>query len=148
MSSSLQHTRLSYSSPGVCSNSCPLSQWCHPIIIYSVASFSSCPQSFSASRYFPMSQLLVSGGRSIGLSASALVLLMNIQDWIPLGLTSCISLLNKGLLRVLSNTRVWRHQIFGTELFFHVQLAHPYMTTGKTIALTRWIFVSKTMSAF
>ena len=82
-------------SPGVCSNSCPLSQWCHPTISYSVIPFSSCLQSFPALRSFPMSELFTSGGQSIGASAS--VLPMNIQGWFPLGLTCLIPLLPKGL---------------------------------------------------
>ena len=79
-------------SPGACSNSCPLSQWCHLTISYSVTLFSSCPQSFPTSRSFPMSWLFASGGQSIGISASASVLLLNIEDWLPLGLTGLISL--------------------------------------------------------
>ena len=96
----LQHSRLSYSSlsPGVCSNSRPLSRWCHPTISSSVAPFSSCPQSSPASGSFPVSQLFTSSGQSIGASASALVLLMNIQDWLPLGLTGVISLLSNAIL--------------------------------------------------
>ena len=102
----LQHTRLSHpsSSPEVCSNSCPLSQWCHPTISPSVVSFSSCPQSFPASGSFPMSQFFILGGQSTRVSASASILSMNIQDWFPLGWTGCISLLSKELSRVFSNT--------------------------------------------
>ena len=85
------------SSPGVCSNLCPLSQWCHPAISSSILPFSSCLQSFPDSRSFPMSQLFVSGGQSVGISASASVLPMNIQDWFPLGLAGWISLQSKGL---------------------------------------------------
>ena len=80
-------------SPGACPNSCPLSQWCHPTISSSVVSFCSCPQSLPASGFFPVSQLLTSGGQSIGVSASASVLPMNIQDWFPLVLTGVIALL-------------------------------------------------------
>ena len=100
----LQHAMLPCpsSSPRVCSNSCPLSQWYHPIISFSVAPFSSFPQSFLASGSFPMSQLFTSGCQSIGTSASALVLPVNIQGWFPLGLTGLISLLSRGLLRVFS----------------------------------------------
>ena len=89
----LQHARLPCPSlsPGVCSNSCPLSQWCHPTISSSVAPFSSCSQSFTASGSFPMSRLSASGGQSIGSLASTSVLPMNIQDWFPLGLTGLIS---------------------------------------------------------
>ena len=88
-------------SPGVCSGSCPSSQWCHPTILSSVVPFSSCPQSFPASGSFPVSQLFTSGGQSIGASASASVLPVNIQGWFSLGLTNLISLLSKGLSRVL-----------------------------------------------
>ena len=96
---------------------------------------------------FQMSQFFASGGQSTGVSASASVLPMNIQDWFPLGWTGWISLLFKGLSRVFSNTTVQKHQFFGAQLsFFMVQLSHPYMTTGKTIALTRWTFVGKVMS--
>ena len=114
----LQHTRLPCPSPSprACSNSCPLSQWCHPTISSSAVPYSSCPQSFPASGYFPMSQLFTSGGQSIGASASASVLPMNIQDWFPLGLTGWISLQSKGLLRIFSNTTVQKHQYFGVQL--------------------------------
>ena len=95
--------------PGVYSNSCPLSRWWHSTISSSVISFSFCPQSLPASGSFPMSQFFASGGQSIGASASASVLSMNIQDWFPLGLTSLI-LQSKGLSRVFSNTSVQKHQ--------------------------------------
>ena len=99
----LQHTRLPCPSPtpGACSNSCPLSQWCHPTISSCVIP-SSCLQSFSVSGSFPMSQFFPSGGQRIGVSASASVLPMNIQDWSPLGWTGWISLQSKGLSRVFS----------------------------------------------
>ena len=93
-------------SPGVHSDSCPLSQWCHPAISSSVVTFSSCPQSLPASESFPMSQLFSWGGRSIKVSASALVLPKNTKDWSPLGWTGWISLQSKGLSRVFSNTTV------------------------------------------
>ena len=98
----LQHTRLSCSSPysGVCSNTCPLSQWCHPTIS-SYPSFSSCPQSLPASGSFPMSRLFTSGGQSIVVSALASVLPVNIQGWFSLGLTGLTSLLSKGLSSLL-----------------------------------------------
>ena len=102
--------------PGVYPNSCPSSWWCHPTISSSVVPFSSCPQSLPASGSFPMSQLFTSGGQSIGVSASASVLPMNIQDWSPLGLTGWFSLQSKGLSRVFSNTAVQKHQFFGTQL--------------------------------
>ena len=92
--------------PRVYSNSCPLSWWCHPTISSSDIPFSSCLQSFPASRSFQMSQLFSSGGQSIGVSASTSVLPVNIQDWSPLGWTGWISLQSKGLSRVFSNTTV------------------------------------------
>ena len=101
--------------PGVYSNSCLLHRWCHPTISSSVVLFS-CLQSFPASGSFQMSQLFTSGGQSTGVSASALVLPMNIQDWFPLGLTGWISLQSKGLSRVFSNTTVQNHQFFGSQL--------------------------------
>ena len=123
-------------SPWACSNSCPLSQWWHLITSSSVTHFSSCLQPFPASGSFPMSQLLTVGGQSTGVSASASVLSMNIQDWFSLGWTSWISLQSKGLSRVFSNTTVQKHQFFGTQL----SVLYPYMTTGKTIPLTRWTY--------
>jgi len=113
----LQHARLPWPSlsPRVCSNSCPLNQWCHPTISSSVASFSSCSQSFPASGSFPMSWLFPSGGQSIGDSASAPILPMNIQHWFPLGLTELMSLLYKGHSRVFSNTTVQKHQFFSAQ---------------------------------
>ena len=92
-----------------------------------------------------MSQLSPDG-QSIRASASASVLPMHIQVWFPLGLTGLISLQSKGLSRVFSSTTVWRHQFFDTQPIKKVQLSHLYMTTGKTIALTKWTFVSKVMS--
>ena len=114
----LQHARLPCPSPTprVYSNSCPLCQWCHPIISSSVVPFSSCLQSFPASGSFPMSQFFTSGGQSIGVSASASVLPMNIQDWFPLGLTGWIFLQSIGLSRVFSNTTVQKHQFFNSKL--------------------------------
>ena len=113
----LQHTRLPCPSPspGVCSNSCPLSQWCYLTISSSVTLFSFCLQSFPASGSFPMSRLFTSGGQSIGASASASVLPMNIQGWFLLELTGLISLKFKGLSRVFSKTTVWKHQFSGTQ---------------------------------
>ena len=144
----LWHTRLSCPSlsPGVWSNSCSLSQWCHPITSSSVTRFSSCLQSFTVSRSFPVSRLFPSGGHSIGASVSASALPMNIQDLFPLGLTGLISLSSKGLSRVFSSTTVWKHQFYWCSASFMVQLSHPYMTIGKIIALTIWIFVSKVIS--
>ena len=135
-----QHGRPPYPSlsPGVCSNSCPLSQWCHPTISFSVIPFCSSLQSFPASGFFLM--LFISGGQRIWASAS--VLPMNIQNWFPLGLTGLISLLSKGLSRVLPNTRVQKHQFFGSQPSLG-QLSHPYITTGKTIVLTIWTLLAK-----
>ena len=114
----LQHARLPCPSPSprACSNSCPSSQWYHPTISSSVIPFSSCLQSFPASRPFPISQFLTSGDHSTEVSASASVLPMNIRDWFPLELTGWISLQSKGLLRVFSNTTVQRHQFFSAQL--------------------------------
>ena len=101
--------------PGVYSNSCPLSWWCHPAISSSVIPFSSCPQSLPASGSFPISQLFPSGGQSIGVSALASVPPMNTKDWFPLEWTGWISLQSKGLWRVFSNTTVQKHQFFSTQ---------------------------------
>ena len=113
----LQHTRSPCPSPtpGVHSDSCPLSRWCHPTISSLVVPFL-CLQSFPASGSFPMSQFFTSGGQSIGFSASASVLPMNIQDLFPLGWTGWISLLSKELSKVFSNTTVQKHQFFVTQV--------------------------------
>ena len=113
----LQHTRPLCPSPTprVYSNSCPLSQWCHPTISSSVYPFSSCLQSFPASGSFPMSWFFTSDGQSIGVSASASILPMNTQDWSPLEWTGWISLHSKGLSRVFSNTTVQKHQFFDAQ---------------------------------
>ena len=113
----LQHARLPCPSPTprVYSNSCPLSQWYHPVISSSVDPFS-CLQVFPASGSFPRSQFFAPGGQSIGISASTSVLPMNTQDWFPLGWTGWISLQSKGLSRVFSNITVHKHQFFGTQL--------------------------------
>ena len=114
----LQHARPPCPSPtpGVYSNSCPLSRWCHPTISFSFSPFSSCPQSFPASGSFQMSQFFASGGQSIGVSASTSVLPMNTQDWSPLEWTGWISLQSKGLSRVFSDTTVQKHQFFSAQL--------------------------------
>ena len=114
----LQHARPPCPSPtpGVYSNSCSLGQWCHPTISSSVIPFSSCLQSFLASGSFPVSQFFPSGGESIGVSASASVLPMNIRDVFPLGWIGWISLQSKGLSRVFSSTTVQKHQFFGAQL--------------------------------
>jgi len=139
-----QHARLPYPSPtpGACSNTCPLGQWCHPTISSSVVPFSSCLQYFPASGPFPVSQLFASGGQSIGVSASASVLPTNIQDWFSLGWSGWISLQSEGLLQCHSSKAL----ILQCSAFFIVEFSHPYMTTGKTIALPRRTFVGKVMS--
>ena len=116
----LQHARPPCPSPTprACSNSLPLSRCCHPTIPSSVIPFSSCFQSFLASGSFPISQFFTSGGQSIGVSASASVLSVNIQDWFPLGLTGRISLQSKAPSRVFSNITVKKHQLFSTQLSF------------------------------
>ena len=128
---------------GVYSNSCPLSWWYHPTISSSVVSFSSRLQSFPASGSFQMSQLSSWGGQSIGVSASASVLPMNIQDWFLLEWTGWIGTL-KSFLKHYSS----KASILQCSAFFTVQLSHPYMTTGRTIALTRRTFVGKVTSLF
>ena len=153
VSNSLQPHRLQHArppcpspTPGVYSKSCPLSQWCHPTVSSSVIPFSSHLQSFPASGSFPMSQFFASGSQSIGVSASASVLPKNIQDWFPLRWTGLISLQSRGLSRVFSNTTVQNHQFLWYSAFFILQLSHPYMTTGKDIALSRRAFVDKVIS--
>ena len=127
------------------SNSCPLCQWCHPTISSSVVPFSSRLQSFPASGSFQMSQFFSSGGQSIEVSASGSVLPINIQDWFPLGWTGWISLQSKGLLSLLQH-HTSKASILLYSSFVIVQLSHLYMTTGKTIALSRWTFFGKVMS--
>ena len=145
----LQHTRAPClsSTPGGYPNSCPLSQWCHLTISSSVIPIFTCLQSFPASGSFPMSQLFVSGGQSIGVSALGSVLPMNIQDWFPLGWTDWLDLLAvQGTLKSLLQHHSSKALVLQCSTFFMVQLSHPYMTTGKTIGLIRWTFVGKVMS--
>ena len=125
----LQHARLPCPSPSleVCSDSCPLSWWCHPAISSSVICFSSCLQSFPASRSFPIRQLFASDGPSIGASASASVLPMNFQGWFPLGLTCLISFQSKGLSRAPQFNSISSLLLS----LFTVQLSHLYVTTEK-----------------
>ena len=147
----LQHTRPSCPSPtsGVYSNSCPLSWWCHPTISSSVVPFSSCPQSFAASGSFQMSQLFASGGQSIGVSASINIspfnehpgLISFRMDWLDL-------LAVQETLKSLLQHHRSKASILQCSAFFTVQLSHPYMTTGKTIALTRRTFVGKVSLCF
>ena len=131
------------STPRVHPNPCPSSRWCYPTISSSVVPFSSCLQSFPASGSFQMSQLFALGGQSNGALAS--VLPMNIQDWFPLGWTGWISLQSKGLKSLLQH-HCSKASILQHSAFFTAQLSQPYMTTGKTIALTRWTFVGKVTS--
>ena len=142
----LQHDRSPYSSPTprVYSNSCPLRWWCHPNISFSVIPFSSHLQSFPALGSFQMSQFFISGHQSIGVSASTSVPAMNIQDWLSLGLTNWIFLQSncKSLLQHHSS----KASILQHSTFFIVQLSHLFMTTGKTVALTRWTFFGKEIS--
>ena len=141
-----QHARLPCPSlsPRVCSNSCPLSQWRHPTISSSIIPFS-CLQSFPASGSFPNSLLFASGGQSIRASASATVFPKNIQGWFPLGLTW----FDLFAVQVTLKSPVQHHNLKASVLqrsaSFMVQLSHLYMTTGKTIALTRRIFVSQVL---
>ena len=125
----LQHTRLPCPSPipGVCSNSCPSSWWCHPTISSSVISFSSCLQSFLALGSFLISQLFASGDQSIAASTSASVLPMSFQDWFLLRLTGLIFLLSKGLSRVFSSTTVQKHQFFSSLPTLITIKTHNYM---------------------
>ena len=128
----LQNTRLPCPSPtsGACSDSSPSSWWCHPIILASIVPFSSSLHSFPALGPFQKRQFFSSGGQSIGVSASASILSMNIQDWFPLGLTGWISLLCKGLSGVVSNTTVQKHQFFSAQvsLWSNSQLYWEYIS--------------------
>ena len=139
----LQHARPPCSSPtpGVYSNSCPLGRWCHPTISSSVIPFSSCLHSFSASGSFPRSQFFASGSQSIGASASNEYLgLISLRiDWFDL-------LAVQGTLKNLLQHYSSKASILWHSAFFMVQLSHPYMTTGKTTALTRQTFVGKVTS--
>ena len=140
----LQHARSPWPSqtPRVYPKSCPLSRWCHPTISSSVIPFSYCLQSFLTSGSVQMSQLFASGSQNIGVSASTSILPMNTQDWSPLGWTGC----SPRDSQESSPTPPFKASILRRSAFFMVQLSHPYMTTGKTIALTRWTFVDKVMS--
>ena len=147
----LQHARLPCPSPApeACSNSSPLSWWCHPIISSSVIPFSSCLQSFLASGSFPVSQFFTSGGQTLGVSASASILPMNIQsglisfrvDWFDL-------LVVQGTLKSLLQYHNSKTSILWHSAIFMGQLSHPHISTGKAIVLTLHTFVGKVMSAF
>ena len=132
--------------PRVHSDSHPLSRWCHPAISSSVIPFSSFPQSLPGSESFPVSQLFAGGGQSTGVSALASVHPKNTQGWSPSEWTGWISLAVQGTLKSLLQHHGSKESILWHAAFFTVQLSHPYMTTGKTIALTRWTFVGKVMS--
>ena len=141
-----QHAKPPCSSPTprVYPNSCPLSRWCNPTISSSVVPFS-CLQSFPPSGSFPMSKLFASSDQSIGVSASASVLPMNTQDWLPLGWTGLNSTVQRTLKSLLQHQSS-KASIFQLSVFFMVQLSHLYIITGKSTALNRWAFVGKVMS--
>ena len=142
----LQHARPPCPSPTprAYSNSCPLSLWYHPTISSSVVPFSSCLRSFPASGSFQTSQFFTSGGQSMGVSVRASVLPMSIQDRSPSGWTGWIFLQSKASTLLQHHSS--KASILWRSALFIVQLSHPYMTTGKTIALTRWTFVDRVMS--
>ena len=144
----LQHIRHPCPSPtpGVYSNLCPLSWWCHPTISFSVTPFSSHLWSFPAAGSFHMSRFFASGSQSIGVSASASVLPMNIQDWFPVGWTGWISLASKGLLSNFSNITVQKHQFFGAQFSLESNSHIHTRLRKKTTTLTRQTFVGKVMS--
>ena len=147
----LQHARPPCPSPipRVYSNPCPLSRWCHPTISSSVVTFSNHLQSFPASGFFQMSQFFASGGQSIGVSALASVLPMNIQDWsglISFKIHWLDLLAVQETLKSLLQHHSPKASILWHSAFFIVLLSNPYMITGKTIALIRWTFVGKVMS--
>ena len=144
----LQHARLPYHSPPprACSNSRPSRRWCPPTILSSIIPFSSCLQTFPASGSFPVSQLFASGGESSGSFSFSVSpsnehpgLISFRMDWLD-------HLAVKGTLKGLLQHHSSKASILRPSAFFIVQLSHPYMTTGKTIALTRWSFVGKVMS--
>ena len=143
-----QHARLPCPSPtpGACSNSSPLNRWCHPTISSSVIPFSSRLQSYPASGSFSMSQFFPLGGQSTGVSASASVLPVNIQEWFPLRLVGSPWYPRDS--QVSSQIPQFKSINSSCSAFFIVQFSHSYMTTGKNIALTRWTSVSKLMSLF
>ena len=141
----LQHIRPPCSSqtPRAYSNSRPLSQWCHPTTSSSVIALSFCLQSFLASGSFQMNQFFKSDGQSIGVSASASVLPMNIQELISIRMDWLDLLAVQGTIKILLQNHNSKATILWCSAFFIVQLSHLYITTGKTIALTRWTFVAK-----
>ena len=146
----LQHARPPCPSPtpGVHSDSCPSSQWCHPAISSSVVPFSSCPQFLPASESFPMSQPFAWGGQSTGISALASFLPKNTQNWSPSECTGWISFQSKGLSRVVLQHHSSKASILQHSAFFTVQPSHSYMTTRKTIDLTRGTLLTKQCLCF
>ena len=143
----LQRAGLPFPSPTPCSNSCPLSQWCHPSTSFSVIPFS-CLQSFPASGFFPMNWFSTSGGKSIVASASTFVLPMNIQDWFSFGIDWLDLLAVQVILRSLLQDHSSKESVLWCSPFFMIQISHPYMTLGKIIVLTVWTFISKVISLF
>ena len=143
----VQHARLPCPSPtpGVHSDSCALSRWCHSAISSSVVPFSSCPQSLPASESFPMSQLFEWGSQSIGVSASASVLPMEHPGLIAFRMDWLDLLAVQGTRKRLLQHHSSKSSFLRPSAFFTVQLSHPYMTPGKTTALTRQTFVGKVM---
>ena len=141
----LQHSRLPCPPPShrVCSNSYPLSRWCNPTISSSVIPFSFCHQPFQASGSFPMGQFFPSGGQSTGVSVSASVLPKSIQNWFPFRIDWLDLLAVQGTLKSLLQHHSSKASILRLSAFFIVQHSHSYMTTGKTIALTRWTLSAK-----
>ena len=143
----LRHTRFLCPplSPRICSNSCPLSWWCHPTNSSSVAPFSSCPHCFPESGSFLVSQLFPSGSQSIGAPVSASVIPMNIQGWFPLELTGLISLKFR-VLSILLQHHNSKPSVLHCSAYFMIQLSHLYIITGKSIVLTIWTFIKKVMA--
>ena len=144
----LQHAKLPCSAPTprACSNSCPSSQWCHVTTSSSVVPFYSCLQSFPASGSFPVSQFFTWGGQSIAVSASASVISMNTQGLISFRMDWLNLLAVQGTHKSLLHRHSSKASVLRCSACFIVQLSHPYMTTGKTIALTTWTFVGKVIS--
>ena len=144
----LQHARLPCPSPTprACSNSCPLRWWCHPTISPSVVPFSSCLQSFPASGSLQVSQFFTSDGQSTGVSASASVLIKNILQWFSFSVDWLDLLAVQGNLKSLLQHHSSKAPILQRSAFFTVQLSHPYMTTGKTVSLTRRTLVGRVTS--
>ena len=142
-----QRARLPFPSPTPCSNSCPLSQWCHPSTSSSVIPFS-CLQSFPVSGSFPMNWFFTSGGKSIVASASTFVPPVNIQDWFSFRIDWLDLFAVQVILRSLLQDHCSKEPVLRCSPFFMVQISHPCMTLGKIIVLTVWTFISKVISLF